>query len=76
MSEREKLVERLVTEMHLSVPERAALSSKAVRYSEVGAVIKRILNETGYFPSNARPSEDRRWRMQTHLAKPESLQVF
>jgi hypothetical protein len=28
MSEREKLIEKLVTEMHLSVPERAALSSK------------------------------------------------
>lgn len=55
MTEREKLVERLVSEMHLSVPERAALSSKRLRYSEVAAVIARLLNETGFFPPNARP---------------------
>lgn len=58
MTEREKLVERLVSEMHLSVPERTALSSKDVRYSEVAAVIKRILDETGYFPPNARPWQE------------------
>jgi len=39
MGEREKLVERLVTEIHLSVPERTELLSKSVRYSEVAAVI-------------------------------------
>lgn len=58
MSDREKLVETLVTEMHLSVPERAALSSKSVRYSEVAAIITRALNETGYFPLNARPWQE------------------
>ena len=58
MSERKKLVERLVTEMHLNVPERAALSSKTVRYSEVAAIIKRLLNETGYFPPSARPWQE------------------
>lgn len=58
MRERKKLVERLVTEMHLSVPERAALSPKSVRYSEVAAVITRILNETGYFPPDARPWQE------------------
>ena len=58
MSEKEKLVEKLVTEMHLSVPERTALSSKGVRYSEVAAVIVRVLNETGFFPPNARPCQE------------------
>jgi hypothetical protein len=58
MTEREKLVDRLVTEMHLSVPERAALSSKSIGYSEVAAVITRVLNETGYFPPNARPWQE------------------
>jgi len=58
MSEKEKLVEKLVTEKHLSVPERTALSSKGVRYSEVAAVITRVLNETGYFPPNARPWQE------------------
>ena len=58
MSEREKLIERLVTEMHLSAPERAALSDEGVRYAEVAAVIARVLNETGYFPPNARPWQE------------------
>jgi hypothetical protein len=56
MSEREKLVEKLVTEMHLSVPERAGL--KTVGYSEVAAIVTRILNATGYFPPNARPWQE------------------
>ncbi len=55
MTEREKLVERLVTEMHLNVRERAALSSKSIDYSEVATVITRALNETGYFPPSAHP---------------------
>jgi hypothetical protein len=59
MGEKEKLVEKLVTQMHLSVPERAALSSKGVRYSEIAAVITRVPNETGYFPPIARPWQER-----------------
>jgi len=58
MPEREKLVDRLVTEMHLSMPERAALSSKSIGYSEVATVITRVLNETGYFPPHARPWQE------------------
>lgn len=55
MNEREQLIERLVTTMHLSVPERAALSTDGVRYSEVATVVARVLEDTGYFPPNARP---------------------
>lgn len=58
MTEREKIVERLVTEMHLSLPERVALSSKSIGYSEVATIITRVLNETGYFPPNARPWQE------------------
>jgi hypothetical protein len=43
MNQREQLIEKLVTTMHLSVPERAALSTKSVRYSEVAAVMARVL---------------------------------
>ena len=55
MSEREQLIEKLVTTMHLNVPERATLSSTSVSYTEVARVIQRILKETGYFPPDARP---------------------
>jgi hypothetical protein len=55
MNEREQLIEKLVTTLHLNVPERTALSPKIVRYSEVVAVIRRSLNEKGCFPPNARP---------------------
>jgi hypothetical protein len=58
MTEREQLVEKLVREMHLSVPERSALSPRSVRYSEVAAVIRRTLDEAGYFPPNARPWQE------------------
>ena len=58
MIERTKLVEKLVTELHLSAPERAALSTKSIGYSEVATVITRVLNETGYFPPNARPWQE------------------
>jgi hypothetical protein len=58
MNERKRIIEKLVTEMHLSVPERAAVSSNTVRYSEVAAVIIRVLKETGYFPPNARPWQE------------------
>jgi hypothetical protein len=55
MNEREQLIEKLVTTMRLSVPERAALSTNSVRYSEVATVVARVLEDTGYFPPNARP---------------------
>src|ERR1700686_4657031 len=54
MHEREHLIEKLVTTEHLNVPERAGLSPHNVRYSEVAAVVQRMLDATGYFPPNAR----------------------
>jgi hypothetical protein len=45
MREEKKLVERRVTEMHLSASERASPASrKIVSYSEKATIIKRILN--------------------------------
>jgi hypothetical protein len=58
MSERKELVARLVTQMHLSAPDRNSLCPQSVRYAEVAAVIAQVLNETGYFPSNARPWQE------------------
>jgi hypothetical protein len=58
MNEREQLIEKLVTTMHLNVPERAALSTGRVRYSEVAAVVARVLEDTGFFPPNARPWQE------------------
>jgi hypothetical protein len=58
MNEREKLIEKLVTTMHLSVPERLALSTDSVRYFEVAAVVQRVLEDTGYFPPNARSCQE------------------
>jgi hypothetical protein len=57
MNERQQLIEKLVTTGHLNVPERSALSPCTVRYSEVAAVVERVLESTGYFPPNARPWE-------------------
>lgn len=54
MNEREQLLTKLVTTMHLSAPERAALGSKGIRYSEVAVIIGRLLKATGRFPPNAR----------------------
>jgi hypothetical protein len=47
MNDREQLIEKLVTTMHLSVPERLALSSNNVRYTEVAAVVARVLENSG-----------------------------
>ena len=58
MNEREQLIEKLVTTMHLSVPERLALSSKNVRYTELAAVVARVLENSGYFPPGARPWQE------------------
>ena len=58
MNEREQLIEKLVTTMHLSVPERTALSTDSIRYSEVAAAVARVLEVTGYFPPNARPWQE------------------
>jgi hypothetical protein len=58
MNEREQLIEKLVTTMHLSVPERAALSTDSVRYSEVATAVARVLEDARYFPPNARPWQE------------------
>ena len=58
MNEREQLIEKLVTTMHLSVPERLALSPKNVRYAEVAAVVARVLEDSGYFAPGARPWQE------------------
>src|SRR5690242_8585924 len=57
MNQREILIEKLVTTMHLNVPERRSLSN-IVRYSEVIKVVAHALEETGYFPPNARPWQE------------------
>lgn len=58
MNEREQLIEKLVTTMHLSVAERLALSPSNVRYTEVAAVLERLLENSGYFPPGARPWQE------------------
>ena len=58
MNEREQLIEKLVTTMHLSAPERLALSPCNVRYTEVAAVVARVLENSGYFPPDARPWQE------------------
>ena len=58
MNEREQLIEKLVMTMHLSVPERLALSPASVRYTEVAAIVARVLENSGYFPPGARPWQE------------------
>lgn len=52
---RNLLVERLVVSGHLNVPERLDLGSQTIQWSEAVAVVSRILNDTGFFPKDARP---------------------
>jgi len=52
---REDLVERLVTSLHLNVPDRRMLGSDSVSVEEVAAVVKRVLEQNGVFPANAKP---------------------
>src|SRR4051794_11620098 len=54
---REALVERLVTSLHLNVPDRRTLGSDSVSVEEVAAVVKRVLEQNGVFPANAKPWE-------------------
>jgi len=69
MSQREQLIEKLVTAMHLSVPERISFSSKTVRHSEVAAVVARVLRDTGSFPANVKP-----WRKGDVVHEGNTLQ--
>jgi hypothetical protein len=54
-SERNLLIEKLVTTGHLNVPERLALGSDPLMASEVSAVVISILKTTGTFPKGAKP---------------------
>lgn len=69
MNERDQLIAKLVTTEHLNVPEHARLSPHTVQYSEVAAVVARVLEATGYFPPNARP-----WQQGNLVFEPAILQ--
>jgi hypothetical protein len=49
-SERESLIEKLVTTGHLNVPERLSLGSGPLKASEIAAIVIMILKTTGTFP--------------------------
>jgi len=51
---REDLLEKLVTTLHLSVPERKALGFDSVTANEVAAIVKRLLEGNGAFPIDAK----------------------
>jgi hypothetical protein len=51
---REAMIERLVTSLHLNVPERQMLGSDSVAAEEVAGVVKRLLERNGVFPLNAK----------------------
>jgi hypothetical protein len=51
---REDLLEKLVTTLHLSVPERKALGLTSVPTNAVAAIIKRLLESNGVFPITAK----------------------
>jgi hypothetical protein len=53
--ERKDLLEKLVTSLHLNVPERKLLGAECVSAKEVAPIVKRILETNGVFPPNARP---------------------
>jgi hypothetical protein len=55
ISTREALLEKLVVSLHLNVPERRILGSDCVSVDEVAAVVKRLLEQNGLFPPNAKP---------------------
>jgi len=55
MDGRNQLIEKLVTTLHLSIPERNKLGAGKVRLAEISAVVSRVLDKAGYFPPNARP---------------------
>lgn len=55
--EREQLIEKLVTTLHLNLPERQSLSPLYIRHSEIAAAIGRILQRTGWFPAPLHPAD-------------------
>jgi hypothetical protein len=53
----QKLVRKLVTKWHLSVPERSALPKLKARASLACQAIVDVLSESGWFPSDWRPDQ-------------------
>jgi hypothetical protein len=53
MAERQLLVEKLVSELHLNVAERNELGREPILLSEVASAILRMLTNSGRFPPNA-----------------------
>jgi hypothetical protein len=54
MVDRNSLVEKLVSTLHLNVAERKILVSMPVQKSEILSAVKRLLDNSGRFPPNAR----------------------
>ena len=52
---RQDLLEKLVTTLHLSVPEREELGLASLPLNEVAAIVKRLLETNGVFPVSAKP---------------------
>jgi hypothetical protein len=55
MIERGRLIEKLVSTLHLNVAERKALGPEPVSRIEISAAILRIFTNSGRFPPHARP---------------------
>ena len=59
MSEHEQeLCCKLLTEHHLSVPDRQALPNGRARFSVLVAAVERVLSESGWFPFDLKPGVD------------------
>jgi hypothetical protein len=67
MADRDTLVEKLVTTLHLNVAEREALGSDSILKSEVISVISRVLKKSGWFPANAAPWQQGRPVFEGHF---------
>jgi hypothetical protein len=50
---RDALIEKLVVQLHLSVPDRQLLGSDSVSVEEVAAVVHRVFQQHGVFPPHA-----------------------
>ena len=52
---RDLLVAKLVVSGHLNASERLDLGSQSIQWSEAVAVVSRVLNDSDFFPEDARP---------------------
>lgn len=55
MTERESLIERLVSTLHLNVFERTALGPEPISRAEISAAVSRVFTASGQFPPHAYP---------------------